>query len=120
MPIDIAGGEVNDISGHYRIKRGNNSLELQLENKNSWLSQYSFSLSPKKLSDYKEMCDYQQDSPASHFRTGMLCSIATEMGRITLGNSSLTITENKSKNKITFEDKEKFYFYLKKYFDIEI
>lgn len=120
MPIDIAGGEVNDISGHYRIKRGNDSLELQLENKNSWFSQYSFSLSPKKFSDYKEMCDYQQDSPASHFRTGMLCSIATGTGRITLGNNSLTITEGKSKNKIIFEGKEEFYFYLKKYFDIEI
>ena len=120
IPIDIAGGEVNDVSGHYRIKRGNNSLELQLENQNSWLTQYSFSLSPRKLTDYKQMCDFQQDSPVSHFRTRMLCTIATTTGRITLSNNSLTITEGRSKNKITFEGKEEFNSYLKNYFDIEL
>ncbi len=120
IPIEIGGGEVNDISGHYKIERGNNSLELLLENGNSWVPQYSFSLSPKKLDDYQDMCDFQQDSPTSSFRTGMLCTIATETGRITLSNNSLTITESDSKDKISFESKDEFNFYLKKYFNIEI
>ncbi len=120
IPIEIGGGEVNDVSGRYKIKRGKNSLELQLENKNEWLPQYSFSLSPRKLADYKQMCNFQQDSPTSHFRTRMLCTIATERGRITLSNNSLTITEGQSKNKITFEGKEEFNAYLKNYFDIEL
>lgn len=118
IPIDIAGGEISDISGHYRIKRGNNSSELQLEQENIWMSQYSFSLYPRKLADYKQMCDFQQDSPASSFRTRKLCTIATETGRITLSNNSLTITEGGSKNKITFEGREEFNSCLKKYFDI--
>jgi N-hydroxyarylamine O-acetyltransferase len=120
IPIEIAGGEVNDISGHYIIKRGNNSLGLHIENKNDWVPQYSFSLSPKKLSDFKDMCDFQQDSPTSYFRTRMLCTIATERGRITLGNNSLTITEGKSKDKINFEGEKEFNFYLKKFFNIEL
>ena len=120
IPVDIAGGEVNDVSGYYRIKKGNNSLELQQENQEKWLPQYSFSLSPKKLSDYEEMCGIQQDSPDSHFRTRNLCTIATGTGRITLNNKSLTITEGKSKNKISFESKEEFNAYLKSYFDIEL
>jgi N-hydroxyarylamine O-acetyltransferase len=119
-PIEIPGGEVNDISGHYRIKDENNSLELQLENKNNWIPQYSFSLLPRKLADYKERCDFHQNSPVSHFRTRMLCTIATIRGRITLSNDSLTITEGNSKNKTNFKSREEFNFYLKKYFDIEL
>ena len=119
-PIEIYGGEVNDVSGHYRIKGGNNASVLQLENENEWIPQYSFSLTPRKFSDYKQMCDFQQDNPASHFRIRKICTIATESGRITLSNYSLTIAEGKSKNKITFDDQEEFNTYLKKYFDIDI
>jgi N-hydroxyarylamine O-acetyltransferase len=95
-------------------------LELQLENNDLWEPQYSFSLSPKKFTDYKDMCNFQQDNPSSHFRARMLCTIATETGRITLSNNSLTITEGSIKNKTTFESKEEFNYYLKKYFNIEL
>ena len=119
-PIEIYGGEVQDVSGHYRIKGGNNISILQLENENDWVSQYSFSLAPRKFSDYNQMCNFQQDNPASHFRIRKICTIATETGRITLSNYSLTITEGKLKNKIAFDSQEEFNMYLKKYFDIEI
>jgi N-hydroxyarylamine O-acetyltransferase len=65
------------------------------------------------------MCDFQQDSPSSHFRTRMLCTIATETGRVTLSNNSLTITENYNKSKYDFKSPDDFNFYLKKYFGIE-
>ena len=119
-PIEIYGGEVNDISGHFRIKRGNNVSVLQVENENGWIPQYSFSLLPRTFSDFKEMCDFQQDSPASHFRIKKVCTIATETGRITLSDNTLTITEGNAKNKITFETKEEFTIHLKNKFDIEL
>ena len=119
-PIEIYGGEVKDVSGHYRIKGGNNTSVLQLNNENDWIPQYSFSLAPRKFSDYKQMCDFQQDNPVSHFRIRKICTIATETGRITLSNYSLTITEGQSKNKITFEAREEFNAYLKKYFDMKL
>ena len=120
VPIEIPAGEIHDVSGHYMIKRGDNSLELCLEKDNNWVPQYSFTLSPKKLADYKDMCDFQQDSPVSHFRTRMVCTIATERGRITLSNNSFTITKGNAKNKTDFDGIEEFHFYLKEYFDIEL
>ncbi|MEJ2616829.1 MAG: arylamine N-acetyltransferase [Ignavibacteriaceae bacterium] len=119
-PIEIYGGEVQDVSGHYRIKGGHNTSVLQLKNGNDWIPQYSFSFAPRKFSDYQQMCEFQQDNPSSHFRIRKICTIATETGRITLSNYSLTITDGKSKNKITFDNQEEFNMYLKKYFDIEM
>jgi len=66
------------------------------------------------------MCAFQQDSPASHFRTRMLCTIATETGRITLSNNSLTITENGIKTKTEFTSDNEFNFLLNKHFGITL
>jgi len=130
IPLEFPKGEVEDISGHYQLKQHETSsihnfinekaFELLRENENDWIPQYLFTLKPREFNDYKDMCDFQQDSPASHFRTRMLCTIATEEGRITLSNDSLTIKEDKTKNKISFESKEEFNAYLKNYFDIEL
>jgi N-hydroxyarylamine O-acetyltransferase len=112
-------GDVKDISGHYRIgRRSNESFELKKENEKDWETQYIFSINPRKFSDSAEMCNFQQDSPSSHFRTRMLCTIATEQGRITLSNNSLTINESGNKTKIEFETPDEFSFYLKKCFGI--
>jgi N-hydroxyarylamine O-acetyltransferase len=118
-PIKMPDGEVEDISGVYKIiLSGENIYELQQKNENGWQKQYSFSIQPKRFEDYNEMCDFQQDNPDSHFRTRMLCTIATETGRITLSNNSLTITNGKTKSKTEFNDKNGFDILLKKYFGI--
>ena len=112
-------GEVEDISGHYRIiKRDTKSFELQGKNEKDWEDQYDFTTIPREINDYKEMCSFQQDSPTSHFRTRMLCTIATLSGRITLSNNSLTITDNGKKTKVNFDSRDDFSFYLKKHFNI--
>jgi N-hydroxyarylamine O-acetyltransferase len=119
IPIEIPGGEVHDVSGHYRILQTQRDIfELNRKDGNNEEPQYCFSILPRQLIDYKDMCDFQQDSPTSHFRTRMLCTIATETGRITLSNDSLTITEGASKVKTSIESKEEFNFMLKKYFNI--
>ncbi len=113
--------EAEDISGRYRIIQIQEDVfELHRRNKNSWDIQYCFSAIPQQFIKFKEMCDFQQDSPTSHFRTRKLCTIATEKGRITLSNNSLTVTENNSKTKIEFEGDIEFYFLLKKHFRIEL
>ena len=119
-PIELPAGEVIDVSGHYRLqKKRSNIYELHIEN-DDWEPQYSFSVLPRQLLDYKDMCDFQQYSPNSHFRTGMICTIATSEGRITLSNNSLTITEGSSKNKTSIDSKEDFNFLLKKHFNIKL
>lgn len=118
-PIRMPDGEVEDVSGHYRIAMKDDKLyELLKKEENDFSRQYSFTTLPQSLGNYKEMCAFQQDSPSSHFRTRMLCTIATETGRITLSNNSLTITGNGETTKTEFTDRNEFYFLLKKYFGI--
>jgi N-hydroxyarylamine O-acetyltransferase len=121
VPIQMPEGEVFDVSGKYKIfNTSENIFELRQKKEESWQPQYSFSTEPKQFNDFSEMCAFQQDSPTSHFRTRMVCTIATETGRITLSNNSLTITEGDKKDRIEFSDENIFYDLLKKHFAIEI
>ena len=118
-PIEIPDGEAEDVSGQYKIlKKVDNLFELLKKEENDFSKQYCFTTDPKSLEDYEEMCAFQQDSLSSHFRTRMICTIATETGRITLSNNSLTITENGIKTKTDFTDQNDFYLLLKKHFGI--
>jgi N-hydroxyarylamine O-acetyltransferase len=56
--------------------------------------QYRFTLQPRGLTDYEEMCRYHQTSPKSFFTQRRMCSLATEWGRITLSDSRLIETRN--------------------------
>lgn len=119
--VEMPDGETEDVSGHYRISKKEDKLfELLKKEGNGFLSRYCFTKDPKRLEDFKEMCAFQQDSPASHFRTRMLCTIATETGRITLSNNSITITENGIRTKTEFTSENEFYVLLNKHFGIAL
>ena len=57
-----------------------------------WQSQYRFTLQPYTFPDYEEMCRFHQTSPDSHFTKGLICSRATEDGRITLSDMRFITT----------------------------
>ena len=86
---------------------------------NEFISQYKFGLKPRELNEYQQMCDYHQTSPESHFTQKIICSKATETGRISLSDLKLIITGNgiKKQKKIA---KQEFQKLLKKYFNITL
>jgi N-hydroxyarylamine O-acetyltransferase len=59
-----------------------------------WTRQYSFTQTPRQLSDFAAMCHYHQTSPESHFTRGDLCTLATADGRVTLSGRKLIQTKN--------------------------
>lgn len=121
QPIKMPGGEIRDVSEHYLIaKISNDKFKLHREEGNEWKIQHEFTLTPRKLSDYNAMCDFQQDAPNSHFRIRKTCTVATQNGRVTLSDSSLTITEKGIKTKIEISGDGEFNSLLKKYFGIEL
>ena len=120
QPIEIPSGETKDVSGHYRINSNNKTYELQRFENGEWEPQYSFTTKTQKFSDFNDLCCFQQNDPSSHFRTRMVCTIATQEGRITLGNNSLTITKNGNKSKTEFSSEKEFLRLLKKHFGIEL
>ncbi len=89
----VAGEEQADTDGHkYRLLPEAVESEywiLQQFSAGQWISQYRFTLEPHELSDFTERCDYQQNSPESHFTQRRVCSLATPTGRITLSAHGL-------------------------------
>lgn len=95
-PIDIditgdqrVGGEIYrvDRDGEYRTLRRRGEEYL-------WNDIYRFTLLPRVLGDFAQMCDYHQTSPSSHFTHSRLCSIATGQGRVTLVDNRLISTKD--------------------------
>ena len=120
-PLKMPDGVTKDVSGHYRvIKFPNDKFELQRKDENEWKIQYEFNQIPRRLSDYNAMCEFQQDASNSHFRIRKTCTMATPTGRITLSDSSLTITSNGIKTKTELSNEAEFYSLLNKHFEIEL
>ena len=65
-------------------------LERRLDS--DWVSQYAFSLIPRRLADFTAMCQQHQTSATSIFTQKTVCSLATATGRITLSNNRLIKT----------------------------
>jgi N-hydroxyarylamine O-acetyltransferase len=121
MPMEFPNGELRDVSGHYKISRINeNEYDLRRKESYEWKLQYKFSLTQHTLTDFEDMCEYQQTFHESIFRNRMICTIATQTGRVTLSYSSLTITDNGTKTKTELRNKEEFYKLLNKYFQIKL
>ncbi|RIK43698.1 MAG: acetyltransferase [Chloroflexi bacterium] len=100
QPIPLPAGEVEDVSGRYRVIQRNGvpgGYELQRSGEDGWLAQYAFTTEPRQLAEYAEMCHYHSHSPASHFTQRAVCTIATPTGRITLSPAALTVTERGEK-----------------------
>ncbi len=121
MPLEFPNGELRDVSGHYKISRINkDEFDLRRKESYDWKLQYKFSLTPHLFADFEEMCEYQQTFPESIFRNRMVCTIATQTGRITLSDSSLTVTDSGTKTKTELRDSEEFYLLLRKHFQITL
>ena len=61
----------------------------------TWKPLYLFSLVPRGIDDFAEMCRYHQHSPESHFTQGTVCSIATPAGRITISGDRFIETRER-------------------------
>jgi len=57
-----------------------------------WKEQYRFTLEPRVLSDFTDMCRYHQTSPESLFTRKRLCTLATPEGRKTLSDLRFIVT----------------------------
>jgi N-hydroxyarylamine O-acetyltransferase len=95
-PLRLRIGLEQEQSGRwFRIIDAGESLRLQSrDTEPNWKIEYLFSLIPRRLDDFAEMCRYHQTSPQSPFTTKRVCSRATPVGRITLSDMKLITTRN--------------------------
>jgi N-hydroxyarylamine O-acetyltransferase len=90
------------------------------EDETTWQDKYRFTLQPRQLADFTEMCHYHQTSPETLFTQKRLCTIATPEGRITLIDMQLTITQGSQRNEQLLSSQSDYTTVLHKYFGIDL
>ncbi len=106
---------------YYRLtKSGSERVLHRREIKSDWAPQYTFSLIPRQLSEFRTMCQYHQTSPDSFFTSKAICSIAAIDGRITLSDKCLILTSGIVHEEFKVKRKKDYRALLKKHFGINI
>jgi len=112
--------EQPDATGIFVIRRFDDEyLEVAKRDGDTWKSEYIFKDVPRELSEFTEMCHFQQYSSASHFTKGKLCSIMTANGRKTLTDSKYIITDGGKKHERPVGGESEFYRLLNDEFSIQ-
>jgi N-hydroxyarylamine O-acetyltransferase len=84
--LDTRADQVQGTRAFRLVDDGDHSILMRREDGEDWKAQYRFTLQPYTFPDYEETCRFHQTSPDSHFTRGLICSRATEDGRITLSD----------------------------------
>ena len=111
--------EQPDKNGVFLIRKfDENYFEVVKKDGKDWKSEYIFTSLERDLSEFAEMCFYQQTSPESHFTKGKVCSQMTENGRKTLTDRKFIETENGQKSETDVTSDEEFNQILAREFQI--
>jgi len=103
----------------YRVVDCGNSLCMERADRDAiWKRQYSFTLTPRSLDDFADMCRYHQTSPESPFTRKSICSMATLGGRITVAERKLKLTGNGTKEERPIPSDEEWRMTLKNHFGV--
>jgi N-hydroxyarylamine O-acetyltransferase len=119
-PLGLRSGIEGSHDGRkYRVVDDGKTLHMErAEREGTWKPQYYFSLTPRSLGDFAEMCHYHQTSPQSPFTRKSVCSKATPEGRITVADRRLIFTRNGIREERLLASDEERREVLKKYFEI--
>jgi len=111
----------NDERGSFRIEKYDDLYyKVAKRAGDNWGPEYMFTLKKRDLSEFKDMCHYNQTSPLSHFTQNKFCSLATEKGRITVTSNKIKITEGDTITELQVNSEEEFLVALTKYFHIRL
>jgi len=113
--------EQQDPVGKFRLVELGERLQMEkAEPDGRWRRQYSFTLQPRRLEDFAEMCHHHQTSPDSHFTQNRICTRATPEGRITLSGLKLIRTRHGHREEIMLTSEEDRIAALREYFGIDL
>jgi N-hydroxyarylamine O-acetyltransferase len=115
----LPGIAQQDAGSIYRIIETSNVFQLQKwEAGSAWKDMYRFTLQPRQIQDFADMCRYHQTSPESSFTRKRLCTRATPEGRITLSDMKLVITHDGNKEERTLCSEQEWVAALRDHFDV--
>lgn len=102
----------------YRLSRDAHRWFNARRHDDDWNLLYDFTLQPRALAEFADMCQYHQTSPDSSFATRRLCSRATPTGRVTLAGMRLILIKNGAREDRMLQSEEEYQVALQKYFNI--
>ncbi|MFN0278794.1 MAG: arylamine N-acetyltransferase family protein [Pyrinomonadaceae bacterium] len=112
--------EQQDREGRFVTRQSDGEyFEVAKKNTDGLTAQYIFKPVDRQLSEFAEMCDFQQYSPKSHFTKGKICSLMTETGRKSLSDNKFVVTANGQKNERAVETEAEFETLLQREFGIQ-
>ncbi len=95
------------------------ALYLRIPNED-WKPRFAFSMTPRVLSDYEELCALTQIAPESIFTQNRITTLARAEGRVTLIDRELEINTNGQIEKSTLQSIEEIDSVLKDIFAINL
>jgi N-hydroxyarylamine O-acetyltransferase len=105
--------------GTFRIRHVAQSLTLERRQADdSWRPEYSFTLAPRQIGEFRDRCHFHQTSPESSFTQKRICSRLTPEGRITLSGLNLIVTNHGHREERTLGSEEEWRSALRQYFEI--
>ncbi|HXB93118.1 MAG TPA: arylamine N-acetyltransferase [Puia sp.] len=81
---------------------------------------YIFTLTPREAEEFEEMNEFHQHSPESHFSRGLICTLPTAEGRISILHNKLIRKENGKRQVRTIRDEGHRDEILAKYFHMDM
>lgn len=89
-PLRLPEDSMEDVSGRYHLGPCEDGLLLLRSEKRPL---YRLTLAAQTLEAFQAMCRFHQTSPLSFFAQGLICTRATPVGRMTLTDRLLSVTE---------------------------
>ena len=121
LKLELDAEQIQNGTIYKIVKHNGDYLKLiKSEDGINFSDEYIFTLIPRKLSDYQEMCEYHQTSENSHFTQKKICTILTEGGRVSLTDDKLIITNKGKREEYILENETDFNINLLKYFNIKL
>lgn len=120
LPI-ITGKIITDPVGKFRFSVYDEVYQaISRKTEGGWQYEYIFSQKERVLSEFKDMCDFHQTSPLSHFTRKIVCSLPTLTGRITLTGDQLKSTNSGKVTTTPIKDELEFKSLLANLFGIKL
>jgi N-hydroxyarylamine O-acetyltransferase len=99
-------GEQEQTGRVFRISEFDGGLLLNEKVEGDWKKHYRFTLQPRQIDEFGEMCYFHQTSPESSFTRNSVCSRATPSGRVTVTDTRLVITRNGQREERPLADRQ--------------
>lgn len=117
LPL-VEGIETTQRDVTYRLRRQDERWLAEFQSGQGWGLLYDFTLVPRRLEDFAEMCRWHQTSPLSPFTRRRICSRVTKEGRVTLADLKLIITRNDERSQQILAGEGEFRAALQEHFGV--